>query len=282
MATTDMTIQHTLASDALNTAIDAARIADPLIAGEHGAHFIALRKDFALVEVPNKFGLPPMIVEHPTVDESQSLIDYTNRFRTDRTILRADYPTGRITAALNYHGHNQDADPLAPAFDTHFCTLALLASEEFSRWNAFEMAMPKTGGMHSQAEFAAFLEENANDVIQPEPSVLIEISRDLEAVQDVQFEGRTRLESGDRTFYYATETKTKGELKVPREFTLNIPLYNGEPAIDIKCALRFRVSAGGLQLGFEWRRVEYQRRAHFNLIANTVAEATGCPVFFGR
>ena len=112
--------------------------------------------------------------------------------------------------------------------------------------------------------------------------MLIEISRDLEAVQDVNFKSSTRLESGDRAFVYETETRTKGEVKVPREFALNIPLYNGEEPVVIRCALRFRVNAGGLFLGFEWRRVEYARQAHFMQIAHMAAEETGLPVFYGR
>lgn len=35
------------------------------------------------------------------------------------------------------------------------------------------------------------------------------------------------------------------------------------------------------QLG-DWRRVEYQRRAHFAEIATAASDETGRPVFFGR
>lgn len=283
MANADMTLQLSYPSEALNTAIDAARIAEPEIIGPGGEQFLTLRKDFVLVEVPNKYGIAPYIIASPVVDDRDSLITYTNRFRDNRSIIMADYDAGKITTRLDWHHDNASAHwPIGTGAARHTCSLTLLPSEEFTRWNAYEMATPKTGGMHSQAEFAAFLEENANDVVDPEPGILIEISRDLEATQGVTFASRTRLESGDRAFTYETETKTKGELRVPREFTLNIPLYNGEPAIEIKCAFRFQVTAGGLLLGYEWRRVEYQRRAHFNAIAHEVSEATGCPLIFGR
>ena len=76
--------------------------------------------------------------------------------------------------------------------------------------------------------------------------------------------------------------RTKGEVKVPREFRLAIPLFHGEAPSEIRCALRYRISPQGLVLGFEWRRVEYQRRAQFRELAYLIAEETGCPVFFGR
>jgi hypothetical protein len=269
---------------ALDAAIQAARISDPIIPGDNGLQHVMMPPNYRLHELRDPFALPPYIAAHPVVDDKTSLIEYTNRFSDMRSIIMADYDRGTICARLDWHHSNDDEAPaaLAAQANTHSCTLKLLPSEEFSRWNAFEMAAPKTGGMHSQAEFAAFLEENAADVIIPDPTVLIEISRDLEAVQGVNFASRTRLESGDRAFTYETETKTKGELRVPREFTLAIPLYNGEPAIEIRCALRFQVTPGGLLLGYEWRRVEYARRSHFNAIAHSVAEETGRPVFFGR
>ena len=39
--------------------------------------------------------------------------------------------------------------------------------------------------------------------------------------------------------------------------------------------------SGGLMMGFQWHRVEYQRRAHFAEIATKAAEETGLPVFAG-
>jgi uncharacterized protein YfdQ (DUF2303 family) len=263
------------ATDALNTAIEAARLADPLFDGPHGQRHIALPETFKLHNVSDPHALPPHIIQAVTVDERASLSAYTNRFSDTRSILIADYDNGTISARLDWHGDNMEGELQAEP-GQHTCTLRLRPSEEFTRWNKVQ------GKLMTQAEFAAFLEENATDIVDPEPTTMIEISRDLEAVQGVNFKSSTRLESGDRTFVYETETKTKGDVKIPREFTLHIPLYQGEDATHIRCALRFRVEAGGLFLGFEWRRVEYQRQAYFRQIATTAAEETGLPLFLGR
>lgn len=259
---------------ALDTAIEAARLASPEVLGPHGQRHIFVPPGFTLKEAHDIYALPPTARGAVTVDDRVSLVAFANRFSDKRSLIIADYDAGSITAQLDWHSAN-DAD-LVPHARKHSVTLQLLPSEEFTRWDKFE------GSMHSQAEFAAFLEENAVDVVDPEPAVLIEISRDLEATQGVTFKSSTRLESGDRAFVYENETHVRGEVKVPREFSLEIPLYNGEPPILIRCALRFKVTPQGLLLGFQWRRVEYQRRAHFVQIATQAAEDTGLPVFFGR
>jgi len=263
----------------LDAAIKAACLASPVIEGPHGARHILVPDGFRLEAAHDPHALPPYIVRTAVVvDQRASLSAYVNRFSDDRSILIADYDAASIQAVLDWHVDNADIHgaPLVPQPRQHSCTLKLRPSEEFKRWAAMEDAF------HGQAEFAAFLEENAVDVTDPEPAILIEISRDLEGTQGVTFKSSTRLENGDRSFVYETETRAKGDIRVPREFVLSIPLYEGEEPVPLRCAFRWRISGGNLQMGFVWRRVEYQRRAHFVLLATTAAEETGRPVFFGR
>ena len=265
---------------ALDAAIKAARLASPVIEGPNGARHILVPEGFRLEAAHDPHALPPHIVKTAVeVDQRASLSAYVNRFsEPERTILIANYDAGTIRAVLDWHTGNQAAsyEPLLSMPREHSCTLKLRPSEEFKRWDEME------NSFHGQAEFAAFLEENAVDVADPEPAVLIEISRDLEGTQGVTFKSSTRLENGDRSFVYETETKARGDIKVPREFVLSIPLYDGENPVPIRCAFRWRINGGQLQMGFIWRRVEYQRRAHFTQIATAASEDTGCPVYFGR
>ncbi len=264
---------------ALDAAIKAARLASPVIEGPHGSRHILVPDGFRLEAAHDPYALPPHIVKTAVVvDQRASLSAYVNRFSDVRSILIADYDAGSIKAVLDWHFDNAvvDGGSLDPQPREHTCTLKLRPSEEFKRWAEME------NSFHGQAEFAAFLEENAVDVIDPEPAVLIEISRDLEGTQGVTFKSSTRLENGDRSFIYETETRAKGDIKVPREFVLSIPLYDGEEPVPLRCAFRWRINGGQLQMGFIWRRVEYQRRAHFAQIATAASEETGRPVFFGR
>lgn len=261
---------------ALDVALTAARLADPIVDGDHGQRFALLPKGFEVREVPTPDRLSPFIKQSLTVDKADSLATYANRFSTAASVLIADIDSLSVHACLDWHEHNKADVPLAVGPRRHTATLRLRESEEFKRWNEIE------NQMIDQMTFAEFLDENAADIIEPEPSTMIEIARDLEATQGVNFKSSTRLQTGERSITYETETHTKGEMKVPTQFTLQIPLFVGEAPIDIVASFRFRPRADGLKLGFVWRRVEYRRQAEFEAIATRVAEATGLPVMFGR
>lgn len=254
----------------LDAAIDGARLASPLI--DRGDRQFAFVPDgYTLKDITDPLRLPSRIRQQVVLDDRASLTAFVNRFQNDDAVLIADYDNLTVRAQIDFH--SAALDPMACEFRAD---LVLRKSEEFQRWDAVE------GELHEQGWFAEFLEENAVDIVDPEPAVMIEISRDLEATQDVVFKSGARPESGDRAFVYETETRTKGEIKVPREFAISIPIYNGEEPETLRARFRFRVTPKGLQLGFVWHRVEYLRRAHFAAIATQVAEDTGRPLFFGR
>ncbi len=259
---------------ALEAGLIAATLAEPQIDMGDGRQYIITPDGFRLNDVSDPHRLPDHIRQSVTVDDRDSLTNYINRFTDERSILIADYDAGLIRAHLDWHHDNRNA--LAPQQAAHKATLKLRDSEEFARWAAME------DKLHPQEEFALFIEENVADVIDPDHSVLLEICRDLEATQGVAFKSGTRLQSGDRAFKYETETHVKGEVKVPTEIALSIPLYNGEPPTDIRAKFRFRPTPQGLFLGFRWHRVEYQRQATFGAMATQIAEDTGLPVYFGR
>lgn len=259
----------------LDAAIDLERLANPVIDGERGKRWAFVPDGYSLQDIGDKYRLPPHVVQSIRLDDRESLTAYVNRFSSENSVIVANFDAMAIATVLDWHPHNQADGFGVSGANEHRATLKLLMSEEFKRWNDFE------GNLHSQAEFAAFLEENAVDITDPEPGVMIEISRDLEATTQVGFKSSTRLENGDRKFTYESDTRVENDVVVPREFQLTIPLYNGEEPVELRAAFRFRPQADGLKLGFEWRRVEYQRRAYFEKIATQVAEDTGLPVFFG-
>ena len=261
---------------ALDAAVDGARRADPLLKTADGREFVFVPASYVLKDVNDPLTLPSRARHIVTLDDRNSMTAYVNRFSRPETVLIADFPSLTISAVIDFHA-DQDSPVEAQARACDFCAdFKLLPSEEFLRWNAME------GEMHPQAAFAEFLDENAVDIAEPDPATMVEISRELEATIDAAFKSAVSPESGDRKFVYETETKTKGDITIPKRFSLNIPLYNGEGPELLEARFRFRATPAGLLLGFVWHRVEYQRRAFFVSIATQIAEDTGRPVFAGR
>ena len=268
-------------SDALETAIEAARIANPVIAGNDGAQHVFVPRGFDLKALPDAAAILPFARQVVTVDDRMSLSNYTNRYRSPASIIIADYDANTVSAYLDWHPDNAAQDHLKSGRNAHRVTLKLRHSEEFARWNAMEMTLAK--GLHPQEDFARFLEENASDVAFPEAAQMIEISRDFEATVGQSYKSSIRLDNGDRRLRFESESKAMNEVVVPQRFTLSIPIYNGEAPDTLTALFRWRAQpGGGILLGFEWHRLEYQRRAHFQLIAATAAEETGLPYFIGR
>lgn len=273
--------QVTRPRETLETVLKAARLADPVISMAHGISYAFVPEGFTLKDISDPHRLPPYIEQRLIVDDADSLIQYANRFSDTRSVIVADLDALSIGAVLDWHSGNgaEDTENWV-ALDAQPCqhraALKLRQSEEFRRWAEME------NKLHDQMAFAEFLDENASDIVDPEPAVMIEIARDLEAVQGAKFRAGTRLQTGERSFTYETETHVKGDLKVPQRFRLSIPLFHGEEPTEIEASFRFRPQPDGLKLGFVWRRVEYVRQAKFREIAWRVSEATGLPVFHGR
>lgn len=270
---------------ALDAAIEGARIANPVIEA-NGETFVIKPRGMTLEKVPNPFGLPPYIQQRVTVDNRASLSDYANRFRDGRSIIIADFDALTIAAHLDWHwpqrATSKDGDTIEMATgpeadaNSHTVTLRLRPSEEFTRWN--DMA----GTMHDQETFARFLEENAVDVADPAAAEMIELSRDFEATVGQSYKSSVRLENGDRRLVFESESKALNDVVIPTKFILNIPIYNGEEPEHLTALFRWKATGGAVQLGFFWHRVEYQRRAKFQEIADTAAKETGLPVYIGR
>lgn len=261
---------------AIDAAMYSAMLSEPIIDHPDGRRHVFVPQGFALQDVTSGDRLPGHIAQAVEFDDRQSLTGYANRFSDSRSLLMADYDAGTISARLDWHNPNGVEKSLQAQKNTHAAVLRLRDSEEFARWNEME------GELHPQDEFAFFIEENVADVVSPDHSVLLEICRDLEATQGVSFKSGVRLENGDRTFRYETETRVKSEIAVPTEIRLLIPLYFGEDPVEVTAKFRFRPAPDGLRLGFRWHRVEYTRQAIFRQMAFTASEETGLPVFIGR
>lgn len=216
--------------------------------------------------------LPANIRQTVTLQTVDSLVDYTNRFKTPTTVLFADIARNSIAALIDYHA------PDGPQHVEHAANMALPYSEEWKVWTA------ASGKLVGQLEFARFLEENAADVAAPAGADLLEACRDLHAVRRVNFTKAVRTATDNESFEYTdeTEARTKGGVELPTRFMLRLPVYFDGSPTELHAFLRWRLDDGSLQLGVTLHRAEHVRQAVFRQIVLAAAERTGCPAVFGR
>jgi uncharacterized protein YfdQ (DUF2303 family) len=216
--------------------------------------------------------MPGHIAQAVTLQTSDSLADYVNRFATPQTLLLADIDQDLILAAVDYHG------PAEAGHLDHRAVLRLPRSMEWKTW------ADVNGKLMGQLEFARFLEENAADIVEPSAADLLEACRDLHAVRRVNFTKAVRTSTDNESFEYTdeTEARTRGGVDLPTKFQLSIPVYFGGRYVELYAFLRWKLDDGQLTLGVRLHRPEHVRQAMFQEIVRDLAVATSRPAVFGR
>src|ERR1700742_799625 len=137
---------------------------------------------------------PAFIDQIVNVDQSWSLIDYVNRFKTEDTFIFADVDELQIHAVIDYHAAGSVKRGLAE----HHAILCLSHSHEWDTWNAID------GRMYDQNALAHIIDINSDDIASPVAAELAESVR-----------------------------KAEGAV-LPPFVTLRIPLFAGESKVDLK------------------------------------------------
>lgn len=216
--------------------------------------------------------MPKTIEQAVTLQNADALKAYLNRFKGETSIMFADIAGSRIVGAIDYHGPGQGA------LVKHKATLDLPYSEEWKTWSAIN------GQLKPQLEFARFIEENAPDVKSPDAATLLEAVRDLQARRNVNFIQAVRTDSDNECFEFTdnTEARTKDDLELPTKFVLGIPVYFGDPDVEVHAFLRWKLEDAKLLLGIKLHRAEHVRQAAFNLIVTDAMEKTSLLAVFGK
>jgi uncharacterized protein YfdQ (DUF2303 family) len=140
------------------------------------------------------------------------------------------------------------------------------------------------GGDLTQEEFAEHLEANLGSVTKPEGSILLRIINDFSVDGKLTFSRAVRLQDGTVKFQYATEhTARCGELVVPRSFTVELPIYEGEPSVELESLLSYRIGPGGaLKLNFKFRNLEWRLRQLAADIASRMGQAVALTPYWTK
>lgn len=241
-----------------------------------GRMFIIRRNDFVLDNItpPNKAQVfpPQTIVAAPKAQNAVSFIEYMRRFQNEHSMVFADIQNNRFVGVIDYH---TQASAEAKA-GSHVLTLDLPKSEEWARWTG------QNDKLMSHIDFASFLEENAFDVVKPAGADLLELCRDLQVRQDMNFSSSVRMGDAVSVTYSKDEdATTKSNLQLPINFTIEIPVYFDESNVEMMCWTRRKISDGRLHLGYKINRLEQIRQKEFAHVANEIEAATGVTLIYG-
>lgn len=254
----------------------AAKTVTPTVVTSEKEHFIVVPagtelkslKDFQHAEAPaRKAGKARAL-------DITSFASYFNRFKNADSLIFADPGKLTFTGILDYH----EAGTGEARYCRHLVELELQTTEAWKAWRDGNRK-PK-----AQGEFAGFIEDNLADIFDPPAAVMLDVSRELTARSEVNFSQAIRLQDGQTKFTY-TETLqsgvTRGDIEVPESFYIRLAIFLGQPPVEIRCRLRYRLSNGGLTMWYDMYRVGELVLKEFEVAKANVAEATSCQVLLG-
>ena len=83
-------------------------------------------------------------------------------------------------------------------------------------------------------------------------------------------------------FQKEDDATTRGSLQLPLSFTIYIPIYFGEPPVEIQAFLRKKIDDGSLKIGYALNRVENKRQEEFHRIVDTIVNAVSLSTVYGK
>jgi hypothetical protein len=132
----------------------------------------------------------------------------------------------------------------------------------------------------TQFDFANFLEDHLEDVLEPSGQHLLEIATDLEASSTGGFKGKVNLDNGSVRLSYQDEVETTVE--VPRTLTLGIPLFEHGDRYKLGARLRFVIQGGSVKFKLLFTNLQDAKEQEFERIVQEIEEKTSQPIYRGR
>ena len=210
-----------------------------------------------------------------TCETVDALIDYYKRFCDEEaSLVFARCEDFHVVGVLDWHKPGDKA-----GFGEHRVVYEAPRSDEWKIWTEAD------GTAMSQFDFATFIEDNVKDIREPAGADVLEVARNLEAKKRVDFKSGIRLADGQRQFTYKEEingTTRDGQMEVPEQFILGIPVFRGGVLYRVTARLRYRIESGNLRLWYDLLNPHVVARDAFAAIVTKVDEAVPTAVLMAK
>ncbi len=206
--------------------------------------------------------------------DSPSFCEYYTLFHDENSRVFADETRSEVLAVLDYHGTGDNA----PRWGHHRLELTLRRSKEFAAWKGND------GKKLAQMDFAEFIEDNGPDVVTPDAATMLEMARGLSAKTDVDFSSAIRVANGSVKFSYNEQVKGTygaGNLEVPEQFVIAIPVYVGCDRVKITARMRYRITSGKLTFFYNLLRADVVERDAFLAARDCIAKGLSLTIING-
>lgn len=160
-------------------------------------------------------------------------------------VIYADYSDYSFTAILNH------PTLIREGWMDYRAEVKLTKSRQLQVWQG------KNKVKMSQENFALFLEEYLQDISEPVAADVLKFAETLEATRTEKFKSSIRTSTGECNLTFSSERDGDQSTKLIEEFTIAIPLFEGDDHYAIKVKLYHRVIDQKLIFWYELRELDY-------------------------
>lgn len=218
-----------------------------------------------------------------TVTDVPSFSAYLAKHGIDATELWGNRDAGTIRSVINAHdgdpadgeavaGFDDDGQTGIAGWGDHTLTLQLRHSDDWKDWTSAD------GKLVTQVDFAEFIEDHRPNFGKPTAAEMLELAQTFRSTSKVEFNSSHRVKSGETSLTYAevhdAKAGKKGELSIPDEISIAMPVYDqGKPYL-LTARLRYRINNGQLVLGYKLNRPKDPLQTAFDDVVVEVQSTT--------
>ncbi|MDH5188488.1 MAG: YfdQ family protein [Rhodospirillaceae bacterium] len=205
--------------------------------------YTLLPEGYTVHKFAKELDAPKRIEARPTLLTVASFIEYYNRFANESSTIYAQTDCARFEAVIDHHDIN------SPQFGDHRPTYKCPTSTAWTTWTAADRMKME------QADFARFIENNLDDIVNPDGATMLEIALTLQAKTNVDFKQATRLDNGQVVIKYNEQIDgvagAAGTMQIPYSIQLGIAPLKGGDVYKIEARYRWRINNGQLSMWYE-------------------------------
>lgn len=211
-----------------------------------------------------------------TMTDPGSLAAYVNDHKVDgATALFAHPDRLQFVGIIDWHSRGADG---AAAWGEHRVTAELTRTHEWDTWRKADNKLVP------QVEFAEFLRDQRQVIVDPTGSDLLAIVQDFQASSSGRFKSRVNPHNGEVDFTYTETVDGRGRdasVTMPEKLTLALIPFDGLEPVQVDALLRWRIRDGQLVVGVQLQQVWQIERDAFEEAVADLETATGITPYLG-
>lgn len=243
--------------------------------------FAVIPEGYKVHDLEGMLEKPIRVKARPVFHELEGFIIYVNQFKTAATRISAFTDPSivgepfMVVAVIDYH------EPTNPSWCTHRATLTVSFSDQFLRWKLH------SGKWMDQVQLSEHIQDFIEDFVEPKGAAMLELAQTLRVTSSKQFVSSNILKNGASSIGFTEEVNgmggARGDIEIPGQFIIRIPVLKNRETYDITCRLRYAISQEKkLQVRYDIPRPVRLIDAAQQLLVSELEKAVSVPAILGK